>query len=75
MEYALHEEFHSYAGGLGVLAGDFMKSAGDLGLPVVGIGPGGDGQRVRADPMPDAVLLPRLPPAVRGIQGDLTRAP
>jgi len=38
MEYGLHEEFHSYAGGLGVLAGDFMKSAGDLGLPVVGIG-------------------------------------
>ena len=36
MEYGLHEEFHSYAGGLGVLAGDFMKSAGDLGLPVVG---------------------------------------
>ncbi len=34
MEYGLHEEFHSYAGGLGVLAGDFMKSAGDLGLPV-----------------------------------------
>ena len=38
MEYALHEEFHSYSGGLGVLAGDFMKSAGDLGLPVVGVG-------------------------------------
>src|ERR1700730_18625621 len=38
MEYGLHEEFHSYAGGLGVLAGDFMKSAGDLGIPVVGIG-------------------------------------
>jgi starch phosphorylase len=38
MEYGLHEEFHSYAGGLGVLAGDFMKSAGELGLPVVGIG-------------------------------------
>jgi starch phosphorylase len=38
MEYGLHEEFPSYAGGLGVLAGDFMKSAGDLGLPVVGIG-------------------------------------
>src|SRR5262249_37174950 len=29
---------HSYAGGLGVLAGDFMKSAGDLRLPVVGVG-------------------------------------
>jgi starch phosphorylase len=38
MEYGLHEEFHSYAGGLGVLAGDFMKSAGDLGLPLVGVG-------------------------------------
>ena len=38
MEYGLHEEFPSYAGGLGVLAGDFMKSAGDLGLPVIGIG-------------------------------------
>src|SRR5512144_1997612 len=38
MEYGLHEEFASYAGGLGVLAGDFMKSAGDLGLPVVGLG-------------------------------------
>src|SRR6266508_1253390 len=38
MEYGLHEEFHSYAVGLGILAGDFMKSAGDLGLPVVGIG-------------------------------------
>jgi starch phosphorylase len=38
MEYGLHEEFHSYAGGLGVLAGDFMKSAGALGRPVVGVG-------------------------------------
>src|SRR5215472_15507223 len=38
MEFGLHEEFPSYAGGLGVLAGDFMKSAGDLGMPVVGVG-------------------------------------
>jgi starch phosphorylase len=38
MEFGLHEEFPTYSGGLGVLAGDFMKSAGDLGLPVVGIG-------------------------------------
>ena len=38
MEFGLHEEFPSYAGGLGVLAGDFMKSAGDLGVPVVGVG-------------------------------------
>ncbi len=38
MEFGLHEEFHSYSGGLGVLAGDFMKSAGDLRRPVVGVG-------------------------------------
>jgi starch phosphorylase len=38
MEYGLHEDFPIYAGGLGILAGDFMKSAHDLGLPVVGVG-------------------------------------
>jgi len=38
MEYGLHEEFPIYAGGLGILAGDFLKSAHDLQLPVVGVG-------------------------------------
>jgi glycogen phosphorylase len=38
MEFGLHEEFPTYAGGLGVLAGDFIKSAHDLQLPVVGVG-------------------------------------
>jgi len=38
MEYGLHEEFPIYAGGLGILAGDFIKSGRDLGLPVVGVG-------------------------------------
>jgi len=38
MEYGLHEELPIYAGGLGILAGDFLKSAYDLGLPMVGIG-------------------------------------
>jgi starch phosphorylase len=38
MEFGLHEEFPIYAGGLGILAGDFIKSARDLGLPVVGVG-------------------------------------
>jgi starch phosphorylase len=56
MEYGLHEEFPSYAGGLGVLAGDFMKSAGDLGLPVVGIGlrwaEGYTAQRIGPDGFP-----------------------
>jgi glycogen phosphorylase len=38
MEYGLDPELTIYSGGLGILAGDHMKSAGDLGLPVVGIG-------------------------------------
>ena len=38
MEFGLHEEFPSYSGGLGVLAGDFLKGAHDLALPVVGVG-------------------------------------
>ncbi len=38
MEYGLDPSLAIYAGGLGILAGDHMKSAGDLSLPVVGIG-------------------------------------
>ncbi|CAN5230803.1 glycosyltransferase family 1 protein [soil metagenome] len=38
MEYGLHESLPVYSGGLGVLAGDHLKTASDLGLPLVGIG-------------------------------------
>jgi starch phosphorylase len=38
MEFGLHESFPIYSGGLGVLAGDFIKSARDLKLPVVAVG-------------------------------------
>jgi starch phosphorylase len=38
MEYGLSEALPIYSGGLGVLAGDHLKTASDLGLPVVGIG-------------------------------------
>src|ERR1700690_661852 len=38
MEYGLHETFPIYSGGLGVLAGDHLKEASDLGLPLVGVG-------------------------------------
>src|SRR5689334_6454411 len=38
MEYGLDESFPIYSGGLGVLAGDFVKSAHDLDLPVVAVG-------------------------------------
>ena len=37
-EYGLHESISIYSGGLGVLAGDHMKAASDLGLPLVGVG-------------------------------------
>ena len=38
MEFGLGEAFPLYAGGLGVLAGDYLKTASDLGLPAVGVG-------------------------------------
>lgn len=38
MEFALSESLPNYSGGLGVLAGDHLKSASDLGLPLVGVG-------------------------------------
>jgi starch phosphorylase len=38
MEYALESGFKTYAGGLGILAGDYMKGAKDEGFPLVGIG-------------------------------------
>jgi starch phosphorylase len=37
-EFGLHESLPMYAGGLGVLAADHLKSASDLGLPMVGVG-------------------------------------
>ena len=38
MEFGLSEALPIYAGGLGILAGDYLKMASDLGVPVVGIG-------------------------------------
>jgi len=37
-EFGLHESLPIYSGGLGILAGDHIKSASDLGLPLVGVG-------------------------------------
>ena len=37
-EFGLHESLPIYSGGLGILAGDHLKSASDLGVPMVGIG-------------------------------------
>ena len=37
-EYGFHETLGIYSGGLGVLAGDHMKSASDMALPLIGVG-------------------------------------
>lgn len=38
MEFGLTEALPIYSGGLGILAGDYLKAASDLGVPVFGIG-------------------------------------
>jgi starch phosphorylase len=38
LEFGLDESLPIYSGGLGVLAGDHLKSAADLGVPLVGVG-------------------------------------
>lgn len=37
-EFGLHESIPIYSGGLGILAGDHLKSASDLGVPLIGVG-------------------------------------
>ena len=52
-EYGLHHSLPFYAGGLGFLAGDFIKECSDLGVPIVAVGfmypEGYVRQRIRAD--------------------------
>ncbi len=38
MEFGVTEALPNYSGGLGVLAGDHLKAASDLGVPMVGVG-------------------------------------
>ena len=62
MEFGLHETLPIYSGGLGVLAGDHLKEASDLGLPLTGIGlmyaEGYFSQRISEDGWQDAVNNP-----------------
>ena len=37
-EYGITAVLPQYSGGLGILAGDHLKSASDLGVPIVGVG-------------------------------------
>ncbi|HEX8204065.1 MAG TPA: alpha-glucan family phosphorylase, partial [Isosphaeraceae bacterium] len=78
MEFGLHESLPIYSGGLGVLAGDHVKSASDLGIPLVGIGIlydqgyfhqalNGEGWQQESYVQADPELLPIEP--ARGVDG------
>lgn len=62
MEFGLHETLPIYSGGLGVLAGDHLKEASDLGLPLVGVGllytEGYFSQRITEDGWQEAINNP-----------------
>ena len=64
-EFGLTETLPQYSGGLGILAGDHLKAASDLGLPLVGIGllyaEGYFRQRLNADGFQEE-RFPRLDP-------------
>src|SRR5262249_41330622 len=72
MEFGLGEALPIYSGGLGLLAGDHLKSASDLGVPVIGIGLlyqqgyfrqglSADGTQVESFPYNDPSSLPVQP--------------
>jgi glycogen phosphorylase len=73
-EFGLSETLPQYSGGLGVLAGDHLKAASDLGIPLVGVGLlyaegyfrqslDAEGLAVRAVPPLDPAGLAITPPA------------
>lgn len=72
MEYGLSESLPLYSGGLGVLAGDYLKAASDLGVPVTAVGLlyqqgyfrqaiGADGEQIELYPYNDPTMLPLSP--------------
>ena len=72
MEFGLSEALPIYSGGLGILAGDYLKTASDLGVPVAGVGLlyqqgyfrqilNSDGSQIEAFPYNDPTSLPVVP--------------
>lgn len=69
MEFGMAEALQNYSGGLGVLSGDHLKSASDLGLPMVAVGLlyqegyfqqylNADGYQQESYPVNDNAILP-----------------
>ena len=75
MEFGLDAALPVYAGGLGILAGDAMKSVGDLRLPVTGIGlfwdEGYCRQRLRPDGQVEDHYVPTARDALEPVDVDL----
>ncbi len=72
MEFGLSEALPIFSGGLGMLAGDFLKTASDLGVPMVAVGLlyqqgyfrqviGDEGRQLEAYPFNDPGSLPVKP--------------
>ena len=84
MEFMLGEALPIYSGGLGNVAGDQLKAASDLGVPVVGVGLlyqqgyfrqaiAADGSQLALYPINDPGQLPITP--VRDASGEWVRLP
>lgn len=84
MEFGISESLPIYAGGLGILAGDHLKSAEDLGVPLVGVGllfqkgyfrqvVNSRGEQIESYPYNDPDSLPITP--LRGTTGQWLRIP
>ena len=82
MEFGLSESLPIYSGGLGVLAGDHMKTACDLGVPLIGIGLlyqqgyfrqtlDAQGEQIEFYPYNDPTMLPVTP--LRDDKGEWVR--
>ena len=82
MEFGLSEALPIYSGGLGILAGDYLKAASDLGVPVFGVGLlyqqgyfrqaiGARGDQLEFFPYNNPIMLPITP--VPGPDGEWLR--
>jgi len=82
MEYGVSESLPIYSGGLGVLAGDFLKAASDLGVPVMAVGLlyqqgyfrqalNTEGEQIEFHPYNDPTMLPLAP--LRDSSGEWAR--
>jgi len=72
MEFGICESLPIYSGGLGVLAGDYLKTACDLNVPLIGVGLlyqqgyfrqalNPEGEQIEFYPYNDPTMLPVLP--------------